>query len=265
MKISYRNQPVLKMLQTKFLGPVAIQSQDEDELTDELLEEFAKLWKINSAAFNQNVKVLSLPFSQAVAQSGEKLLSGDLIQKALIENTAGTIIINDRTLCYNFEKTNDSKIELTYFLFQKTPTEAPQLRSFIYSEFNGSESPVNTHSYFAKAGIYKQDLALTIQISIQTLIATLNFIKYADIQVKILPANKRVKDIRCKYVNDIDSNIAFLDSTWFTTLVKSDAFKVRGHFRLQPKKKNNEWTKELIWINDFVKTGYTAPARKLNH
>jgi len=54
-----------------------------------------------------------------------------------------------------------------------------------------------------------------------------------------------------------------LDSKWFTTLVKSDAFHVRGHFRLQPKKKDGEWTKELIWINDFQKEGYTAPARRL--
>jgi hypothetical protein len=28
-------------------------------------------------------------------------------------------------------------------------------------------------------------------------------------------------------------------------------------------KKNGEWTKELIWISEFEKTGYTAPARKI--
>lgn len=264
MKISYRNQAVLKMLQTNSLGPLAIQSQDKNELTDDLLAEFGKLWKINSPSFNKNVKILSIPFAQAVHQSADKLTSGDLIDKAFLENSAGTLILNDRTICYSFEKKNDTINELTYFFFKKTPADAMELLSFIYMEFDASDSEANTHSYFAKSGIYQGDIALSIEVYTKLLVATLNFIKYADIQVKILPPNKTVKDIRCKYVNETDSGIQFLDSTWFTTLVKSDAFKVRGHFRLQPKKKDGEWTKELIWINDFQKTGYTAPAKKLN-
>jgi hypothetical protein len=36
---------------------------------------------------------------------------------------------------------------------------------------------------------------------------------------------------------------------------------VSGHFRLQPKKSNGEWTKELIWIDEFGKTGYTSNAK----
>lgn len=264
MKISYRNQAVLKMLQTNSLGPVAIHSQDKNELTDDLLSEFGKLWKLNAPSFNKNVKVLSLSFAEAVAQSGDKLTSGDLIDKAFLENTAGTLIINDRTICYSFEKINDTVTELTYFLFKKTPADAPELKSFIYMELDALDSSANTQTYFAKSGIYQGDIALSIELYTKLLVATLNFIKYADIEVKILPAQKTVKGISCKYVNETDSNIQFLNSTWFTTLIKSNAFAVRGHFRLQPKKKDGEWTKELIWINDFVKTGYTAPARKLS-
>jgi hypothetical protein len=131
-------------------------------------------------------------------------------------------------------------------------------------KLDASDSSAKTQTYFAKAAIYQGNRALSIEMYAKLLIATLNFIRYADIQIKNLPAKKRVKDIRCKYVNDTDSNIEFLDSTWFTTLIKSEAFKVRGHFRLQPKKNNNEWIKELTWIKDFLKTGYTAPAKKLN-
>jgi hypothetical protein len=264
MKISYRNQAVLKMLQTNSLGPVAIHSQDKNELTDDLLSEFGKLWKINSPSFNKNVKVLSLPFAEAVQQSADKLTSGDLIDKAFLENTSGTLIINDRTICYTFEKKDNNIIELIYFLFKKTPAEVPELRSFIYMELDTLDSSANTHTYFAKSGIYQNNIALSIELYTKSLVTTLNFIKYADIQVKILPPQKTVKDISCKYVNETDSNIQFLNSTWFTTLIKSDVFKVRGHFRLQPKKKNGEWTKELIWINEFEKTGYTAPARIQN-
>lgn len=265
MKISYRNQAVLKMLQTHSLGPISIHVQDQNSLTDDLLAEFGKLWKLNSDSFNKNIKVLSMPFAQAVLESGDKLISGDLIDKAFLENTAGTIIINGRTICYSFEKINDSVTELIYFLFKKNPTEAPELRSFIYMQLDASNSSANTQTYFAKSGIYQGNLELSIEVYTKLLVATLNFIKYADIQVKMLPAKKITKEISCKYVNDTDSNIQFLDSTWFTTLIKSDSFKVRGHFRLQPKKKDGEWTKELIWIHDFVKTGYITPARKLNN
>lgn len=263
MKISYRNQAVLKMLHTGSLGPVAINSQDKNELTDELLTEFAKLWKLNATSFNKSVKVLSLPFAEAVLQSANKLASGDLIDEAFLQNTSGTIIINDRTICYTFERFNEKQAELTYLFFQKNATDAPELRCFLYVEFDGQDSSANTQSYIAKSGIYKGDVSLSIELYTKTLIATLNFIKYADIEVKILPPNKTVKDIRCKYVNETSSNIQFLDSTWFTTLIKSDGFKVRGHFRLQPKKKDGEWTKEIIWIGEFEKTGYTSPAKKL--
>jgi hypothetical protein len=262
MKISYRNQAILKMLSTGTMGPVAIHSQDKNELTDELLGEFGKLWKINATSFNENVKILSLPFAEAVIQSAEKLTTGDLIERAFIENNCGTLIMNDRTICYTFERINEKSTVLTYYLFQKSPTEIPELKCFIYSEFDEHDFSANTQSYISKSGIYKNDVSLSIEMYIKMLIATLNFIKYADVEVKLLPANKIVKDIRCKYVNETNSNIQYLNSTWFTTLIKSDAFKVRGHFRLQPKKKDGEWTKELKWINEFEKTGYTSLAKK---
>jgi hypothetical protein len=51
--------------------------------------------------------------------------------------------------------------------------------------------------------------------------------------------------------------------TWYTTLVKSDSFKVRGHFRLQPFG-STKAQRKLIWINEFMKNGYTREAKKLS-
>lgn len=91
------------------------------------------------------------------------------------------------------------------------------------------------------------------------------FRKYADVETKLLqPKSKIGSGIKCKYINQTDYQITCLNSTWFTNLVKSDAFKVSGHFRLQPcHDENGLPTKKLIWISDFMKSGYTAPARKL--
>lgn len=89
-------------------------------------------------------------------------------------------------------------------------------------------------------------------------------LKHMDVEVKNLPAKSKIDAFGCKYTNLTTNNIQIIDSKWFTTLVKSDAFKVRGHFRLQPCGEGMK-DRKLIWINDFEKSGYTAPARKLKH
>lgn len=93
------------------------------------------------------------------------------------------------------------------------------------------------------------------------------FKKYAEIETKLLPPKTESNDgFKCVYSNHSKYPITFINSTWFTNLVKSDAFKVSGHFRLQPcHDLNGMPTKKLIWISDYIKSGYTAPARKLNH
>lgn len=85
------------------------------------------------------------------------------------------------------------------------------------------------------------------------------FLQFARLETKILPPSRQIWDGPiCKYNNKTKSDITIVDSTWFTTLIKSDGFKVRGHFRLQPYK---EQGKKLIWIQDFEKHGYTIKAR----
>lgn len=90
------------------------------------------------------------------------------------------------------------------------------------------------------------------------------FTQYSDINIKILKPNRQIWDgVNCLYNNKTQSDINIVDLTWFTTLVKSDGFKVRGHFRLQP---CGEGLKErkLIWINEFQKEGYTREAKILS-
>lgn len=104
--------------------------------------------------------------------------------------------------------------------------------------------------------------AYLVQMSVRVA-ALCMFIKYAEVETKtVLGRSKR--RFGDPYRNDTDFPITHLDSKWFTNIVRSEGFSVRGHFRLQPKKINGEWTKELIWINDFEKHGYTSKARILN-
>lgn len=88
------------------------------------------------------------------------------------------------------------------------------------------------------------------------------FLQFAHVETKDLGTNGKIwSGINCIYNNKTKNNIKVIDSTWFTTLVKSDAFKVRGHFRLQP---YGDGTRKLIWINEFQKDGYTREAKILS-
>ena len=89
------------------------------------------------------------------------------------------------------------------------------------------------------------------------------FLKYCDLETKIIKSGKKELHVGTKYINETKSNVEILDSTWFTTIVKSDGFKVRGHFRFQPCGEGLV-NKKLIWISDFEKTGYTRTAKILN-
>ena len=87
------------------------------------------------------------------------------------------------------------------------------------------------------------------------------FLKYCETETKFLPPLKKDKINKEKYYNKSNSIIEVIDSTWFTTLVQSDSFKVRGHFRMQPYGKNL-CNKKLIWISEFQKSGYTRKYKK---
>lgn len=89
------------------------------------------------------------------------------------------------------------------------------------------------------------------------------FLQFAELEVKELKPNRQIYDgVTCLYNNKTKSDIQIIDSTWFTTLVKSDEFKVRGHFRLQP---CGEYMakRKLIWVSEFKKSGYTREAKKI--
>jgi hypothetical protein len=96
---------------------------------------------------------------------------------------------------------------------------------------------------------------------VSTVFAISMFKKYADVETKVIDGQSKLKDNKDKFINDLKLPITYLDSKWFTNIVRSDGFMVSGHFRLQPKKSNGEWTKELIWIEEFEKTGYTSNAK----
>lgn len=95
------------------------------------------------------------------------------------------------------------------------------------------------------------------------LVSFICFMKYCETETKIIKPNGREHHIGTKYVNETKSKIEIVDSTWFTTIVRSEGFNVRGHFRFQPFGAGLA-DRKLIWIDGFEKSGYTRTAKILN-
>jgi hypothetical protein len=87
---------------------------------------------------------------------------------------------------------------------------------------------------------YKVDC--TTPEELMSLLLCLNiFMKYCEVETKIVPPGKKAFKANQQYVNDTKSPIEILDASWFTTFIRSEEFTVGadtgGFFRLQPAKK----------------------------
>ena len=254
MKISYRTHPALEYLKKGNIEAMKIQKVDLPFFIKEG-DFFINIFNTTIPDFSKEITYVSIPFFEAVERSSNKFIG--LLMDFDLNGTyiLGQFIFFSKLVYIK----NISKTFALCFVFRKdgVPVSLYYQNPLNDSLFFWHSEAINFQ--FTKEGEYE-----ACRMGLNTLGLIENFKKYAEVETKYLSPNKRVKDINCKYVNDTSLGITHLDSRWFTNLVKSDAFKVRGHFRLQPKKKDGEWTKELIWITDFEKKGYTSKARKLS-
>ena len=91
------------------------------------------------------------------------------------------------------------------------------------------------------------------------------FLKYADVEVISIYGNQRktLPDKSDVVENKSGVRVQYIDSRWVREIIRAEGFKVRGHFRLQPiKDEEGEWTRKLIYINEFEKHGYHRRALK---
>ena len=90
------------------------------------------------------------------------------------------------------------------------------------------------------------------------------FINLGDIEITILEggrSNNKPRKSGEKVTNKSDLKIHVVDSTWNKLIVRTEGFKVKGHFRLQACGKNHQ-DRKLKWINAFQKNGYKRKPKK---
>lgn len=138
---------------------------------------------------------------------------------------------------------------LFYVSVDKDDTEEPTFKSF------PAVPPI--------IEIEQHDKLLNVMLN--AILAAELFINFAEIETKVMTPNTQIweddRRLNALYNNKTNKDITVIDSTWYTNLVSSGAFKVRGHFRLQPFGPDRA-QRRLQWISDFQKEGYTRKAKK---
>lgn len=162
-----------------------------------------------------------------------------------LTDSTGVIIWRDFTFFYNKFNDGDTAIIL-YFISKKDTWE--------YGLFTKEKTEEGVR------GNSQKSVLSNMAFVFGTLI--LPFLEFAECETKVVNStgNKKAVVNYEKYISNIPSNIEIVDSNWFTTLIRSDAFKVSGHFRLQPVGPGRTGRK-MTWIKDFEKHGYTRRSK----
>jgi hypothetical protein len=248
MKISYRTHPVLGLMS----GSNFDFQLEGNAPKDKIIECLKDVFGYRGKELLSNIIYASPAFIEAAMSCSPKMISNELY-KEIGDEFSGVLLYGHATFIYDLKRVNINGtgawlinvIEFYAGVALKTICWGNSINYTHKHDEGDHDDPIEA----------AKDLCGFIQM-------VLMFKKFAQVETKLLPAGQKVNCINCKYVNDTNMNITYLTSTWFTTLVKSDAFKVRGHFRLQPCGEGLK-DRKLIWVNDFEKGGYTAPARKL--
>jgi hypothetical protein len=255
MKISKRKTPTLEMLSDGDISKMKYYPNDIDFIIN-YTNVINALWFDNYKKFKNEISYITKPFEDAVIKSEKKLkvLLKDLFTNGFYFN--GTHITNNCIYCFSIkvEKGSDN-VDSNIIVFSRN--NAIMLLSTKKNIWYSKWYVESNHITFIESqnNEYYQNKIFFRILFIEA------FKKYAKVETKYLPPKSKTKEIHCKYVNDTSLGITILDSKWFTNLVQSEGFKVRGHFRLQPKKENGKWTRELIYIEDFEKKGYTSKSK----
>lgn len=208
--------------------------------------------------FKNNIQVVSEPFMEAYNKGKHKL--ADIFDKEEVCES-GTLIWSfgswTHTTFYSINTSgfnDDWKCEYLMIQFSKHS----------HNDFKSIDVCVSATEKEEKTFIWNEHYKNGFNNSyyMSFLVSFILFKKYVELETKMLPPNKKEKHVGIKYLNETKYNVEILDSTWFTTIVRSEGFEVSSHFRFQPCGRNMS-DRKLVWIKSFEKTGYTRRAKIL--
>ncbi len=262
MKISYRNYPAIKFLKTKNFNELYPFEVDRSFFNGQK-SFFLDNFNLFSKDFESDFYFVAKSFEASAEKSKHQLLS---LFEDIAKNDSGDMHVKG-TYCVG---------GLVYMVSYKIlqGTEDMEVGFFVFDKFgspvlffvDSASLEIHQLTWISKTISLKfnndaKQIMECVYFQLSYCILYHLFKSYASVETKIIARSTKQNIGLNKFVNTTDFNITHLDCRWFTNIIREHGFKVSGHFRLQPKKKDGEWTKELIWIDDFEKKGYNLKAK----
>jgi len=264
MVVNYDKYPILKYLNSdeapcKYNFPANLECDNFRK--NKLLPFYVALfknWKSTSREVRKNVTILSDTYFEAMKRSYK---SFDRIDLSDFFREKGPF-----KGCIIFRSSKGINIAIVYEVYDVDKVNIWGLHGcdtlYFYIKQDGTKLD---YFHTSDKGVRSEELPelQLIYNYIAVLKCFLLMEKYAKIEIKDIAGKSKIKGDKKndKIINQTDYNVKIRDCTWFTTICRNEGFNVRGHFRLQPKKVNGEWIKELIYINEFEKHGYHRTAK----
>lgn len=266
MKINYKNT-ALEFLENP--KGVSLHTPDGYQKPQTKAEDYKLLYTLQSQFdqdgfsnfFNKNIQFVTTPFYEAYRKAANKLK--DVVLKTQM-NESGTLIFrhetHTQTMFYRINSIGDGTIDgleaFIVMLTKHSKSDSFAVDLSIWLSKNKNELMDIVWKGFVEQG---RDMSWWIA----ELMLFKTFLKYAEVESKVIPGNKKDYHVGVKYLNETKNKVEVLDSTYFTTISRTEGFGVRGHFRFQP---CGPWLTErrLQWISEFQKHGYTRMAKILN-
>lgn len=263
MRISRKSYPIIEDV---FSGLQSGFNLHDKDLALIFKEDFVSVFwnaaNANIEIFKKNIYIVSKTFEDAMNSARGKLsaLYDDIVFGDELDfSVGGTFIMGDYVSFFSHSFKAQSKDAFTTFLVF-TKEGFP-----ILMMVDDVRLQKGVFGWISQGFVTDQPKDLSfLRYMASRLILLDMFRTYAEVETVFVGPGKKADVCGQKHLNELEYPITFLDSRWFRNIVRSEGFAVRGHFRLQPKKANGEWTRELIWINDFEKHGYTSKARISN-
>lgn len=223
-----------------------------------------KSFKDIAPMFKKKIRYVSMPFIEAYDKAKHKLVN--VFYKETLDES-GTLILRRGSFTntifywvktYGEDEKQNWNYTLIYMVFNKhTQGDMNSLDAYIVD--SQDKSVTFMFKGFADNGATKTDFEAFI-------ITFLCFLKYVELETKVVEAGRKIHHAGEKYKNDTKQRVEILDSSWFTTIIRSAGFMVGdetgGFFRMQQCGKGNA-ERKLVWIQPFEKHGYTRKAKIL--
>ena len=205
--------------------------------------------RINDMLYlNYKVEYVSEPFFRAAEQNATKLLNSACESSfyELLGTCAGTMLLSD------------------YFVQYAIQSDGVYVNVAYRNSINTVEGVLTIYGKNAVERGFKIENYQGIERVAHIALAILVLKKYGEVETVLAAGNTRrtLPKSGDVFVNRAPFAITHLDSSWLRTIVRTEGFLVRGHFRLQACGEKHR-DRKLIYINPFQKHGYVRRAKKL--